>query len=524
VPVALSAQLAALSNRPAIDLAGAAAGSLHPALLLTAAAPDLFGAGGAMADYWGPPSFAWPGTGLFLAQNMGVLYAGAVPLALVLAFGIARGLAWAAEVRFYAVAAALVLLYALGGYTPAFRVFHAVVPGVDLFRRPADATFVLGALGAIVAGYLFQRVLRGTVPAASRARRVFEAAFVAAAPAGGLALAVAFGRVAQAAPALIAAGLSLAGAGAALWLAGRASARRPIAAVAVVLAVTVADLARNNRPNGATGLPPASYEALRPDTTDETIAIAKAALAAAAAPDRRDRVELVGLGFHWPNASLVHGLDNTLGYNPLRLKDYSDALGAGDTVAVADQRRFSPLFPSYRSTLADLLGLRLIATGVPVEAIDPALRPGDLRLLARTPQAYVYENPRALPRVLFATDWRQADFRSLIRDGGFPDIDPRRTVLLEAAPAFAPVADAAGTVRIAAYRNADVVVDVEAGGPGFVVLNDVWHPWWRAEVDGHPVPLLRANVLFRAVAVAPGRHTVRFSFRPFAGLVAAIAP
>ena len=52
-----------------------------------------------------------------------------------------------------------------------------------------------------------------------------------------------------------------------------------------------------------------------------------------------------------------------------------------------------------------------------------------------------------------------------------------------------------------------------------VVLNDVWHHWWQVEIDGKPAELLRANVLFRAVAVPPGRSTVRFVFRPFAGAV-----
>jgi len=46
------------------------------------------------------------------------------------------------------------------------------------------------------------------------------------------------------------------------------------------------------------------------------------------------------------------------------------------------------------------------------------------------------------------------------------------------------------------------------------VLNDLWHPWWVATIDRAPAPLLRANVLFRAVRVPPGRHVVRFSFQP----------
>ena len=42
-----------------------------------------------------------------------------------------------------------------------------------------------------------------------------------------------------------------------------------------------------------------------------------------------DRVELLGMGFEWPNAGMVHGFDHTLGYNPLRLADFTRAVGAG---------------------------------------------------------------------------------------------------------------------------------------------------------------------------------------------------
>ena len=179
------------------------------------------------------------------------------------------------------------------------------------------------------------------------------------------------------------------------------------------------------------------------------------------------------------------------------------------------------MFPSYRSTLADLLGLRLIATGVPVERIDPNLRSGDLKLLAETSSGYVYENPRAGPRVSFASEARPADFAALVRDGNWPDVDFGHTVLV---PADAPrhevtaaPATATGAVRIVSYRNSEVVVEVDAAAPGYVVLYDPWHPWWFATVDGRDAPVIRANVLFRTVPVPAGRHTVRFHFRPLAG-------
>ena len=56
------------------------------------------------------------------------------------------------------------LLYAFGWYTPIFRLMFDVLPGVDLFRRPADATFIIGFLIAVIGGYLVHRVVSGTAP------------------------------------------------------------------------------------------------------------------------------------------------------------------------------------------------------------------------------------------------------------------------------------------------------------------------------------------------------------------------
>ena len=161
---------------------------------------------------------------------------------------------------------------------------------------------------------------------------------------------------------------------------------------------------------------------------------------------------------------MIHGCEHVFGHNPLRLKGFYEATKVGDTVAAPGQRPFSPLYPSYRSTFADLFGLRLIATGVPVEQIDKTLKPGDLNFVARTKDAYVYENPRALPRVLLVGDWQVADFAKLIANGWPADVDPARTVLLEKAPRAAPLTmfEAAGTARLVRYANTEVVVEVDS--------------------------------------------------------------
>jgi len=513
IPIMLTALFAGDSNRPAIDYLGAGRGSLHPALLLTLVAPDMFGAAGRMEDYWGPPSFAWQHTGLFVAQNMGVLYLGALPL-LLFALAALRGDLWQREIRFFTCAAGLALLYALGWYTPVFKVLYELVPGVQLFRRPADAAFLVGGLGAILAGYGAHRLF--SAPGSGFDARTIRsvAGMLAAACSIALLLAVWLERTPKLVLPLALAGAAFAAAAVALRLVRPLISAKPALAAALLSGVCTLDLAYNNGPSTSSALPAGTYDVLEPRTRNATIGILKNLVVEN--DRRRDRIELVGLGFHWPNASLTHNLENTLGYNPLRLALYSKAVGAEDHVGLPEQRKFSPLFPSYRSTLADLLGLRFIASGIPIEEIDHGLRSGDLTLISRTSDGYIYENPRAADRVRFATQAEAADFARLLRDGQWPAVDLSSTVLLEGAVA-AQGQRRRGQVSIVSYQNTEVKLEVDSPDGGWAVLNDVWHPWWYVDLDGKPAQLLRANVLFRAVAVPPGHHEVRFTFRPVQG-------
>ena len=515
-PLLLTALLAEGSNRPVIDLEGAGRGSLHPALLITAIIPQLFGAAFRMEDYWGPPSFAWNDTGLYIAQNMGQIYIGILPV-LLIASATLRGQLWAREIRFFVVALAITMLYALGWYTPVFQVIYALAPGVSLYRRPADATFLIGALGAVLAGYATHRLFKRPWEKMPAKAWMAVAGVLLAAALTAVILAVRSDRLALLPYPMVASTIAIAMSCGALIAAQSRMALEPWAAAIILAGVTTADIAWNNGPSSSSALPPALYEVLDPATKNPVIGTLKAYVEAGRSTTRRDRIELLGLGFHWPNASLTHGLENTLGYNPVRLKLYSDATGAGDNIGAPEERKFTPLLPSYRSMLVDMLGLRYVAAGAPLETIDPKLKPGDWQLIAQTGGAWIYENPRALPRISFAHRSIGTDFGALLATGSWPAFDPATTVLLEPGRSAYFSGSGAATVAMAHYGHTAVEVEADSATGGYVVLNDLWHPWWFAEIDGQPAKIERANVLFRAVEVASGKHHVTFTFRPLQG-------
>ena len=510
------------ASRSAIPFKYVGAGSLHPLSLLTAFVTDLFGANDPAVPYWGLGSNSWEASSWGLAQNMSQVYTGLLPMLALLAFGLSKQRLWRGEIRFFTIALGFSVVYALGTYTPLFRVFYEIMPGVPQFRRPADATFFIGTFMAIVGGYCLHVFLTEDEQRSSR-RYLWLAGALAAIMCLALTVAVAMDEVAVVVKPILIASAFAAAACAVLFGLGRMRYASPAASILLVASLMVADLGINNRTNESTGLASGKYAAILPNSNNETVAFLRSKLVPTPT-DRRDRAALLGIGFDWPNAGMTHGFDHVFGYNPLRLRQIDEALGTGDTIAAPDQVRFTPLMPSYRSTMADMLGLRYIVSPMPIEKMDKSLKPGDLTPLGKTAEGFLYENPAALPRVLFVSDSRLVDFAALTKTGRWPgNFDPRSTVLLETRPARidTPPASAAHSgppaARLLSYRNTQIDVEVDADKAGFLVLNDVWHPWWFAQVDGKDAPILRANVLFRAVPVAAGRHRVRFTFKPLAG-------
>lgn len=517
IPTLMVLTFADGSNRAHIDLKEASLGSLHPSNLLTFVIANLFGTIGPNEAYWGAPSHHWPYiVKSYIARNMANFYMGALPLIGMIAWFASKA-AYSRRIVILTILFAAMVAYALGGYTPVFSALYYLLPGSDLFRRPADATFLVGALGALLAGFGLDALLRNIAPALSRRVWLILSSLLVIAFAGGVGMANWLGKLPQATPDILVALLTFAASALALGYGLGHARTRPLRVAALLALCLTADLAWNIRPNDSTGLAPAVYSELRPDSPNETLDLIKKHVVRDGT--RRDRIELAGLGFEWPNLGLVHQLENTLGYNPLRLAQYAAASGARDHVAGWEQRKFSPLFTGYRSPFANLLGLRFIATGVPIEQIDPKLAENPLPLVAKTADGFVYENPDALPRVMVVPEAQPLDQDTLIRTGAWPSTDLRRIVFIEPSAIPLPRRARGGTAQMTLYENTRVEIEVSTVRGGVLLLNDIWHPWWFAEIDGMPAKILRANGVFRAIVLPDGAKKVVFTFEPLRGLV-----
>lgn len=132
----------------------------------------------------------------------------------------------------------------------------------------------------------------------------------------------------------------------------------------------------------------------------------------------------------------------------------------------------------------------------------------------------IYENLDALPRAYVVHRAQAAAddeaTLALLRD---PSFDPATGVVLaaqESPPELWPGSQAGGEerVRITRYEPERVAVEADLAQEGYLVLSDTFYPGWRVRVDGEEGRIYRANLLFRAVHLPAGHHTVEFWFRP----------
>jgi hypothetical protein len=517
VPVLLTLQFAALSNRPEIPLDDALKGSLYPATLAQLMVADIFGS---HAQYFGPGWQTIPDLA-YTDDSFNYIFVGSIPILLLLWFGFAGGGAFRRGSRWVTAVLVAALLYALGRYTPAFSWAFEWVPGIDEFRRPVDANFVFVAALALLAGHLLADYVRAGMP---RQRLTANLA------AGGCALAmlglgilflersghIGFGlfEIVKTAPLPI---------GVIAMIASARTPRARTVVAAIVAMLAVADLMWWNVAFRLNAQSRSEYAALdHPDLADtEVLNVLDRAIDERRKAGERPRIEVVGLGGPWQNLAMVRGFEATNGYNPLRIGAYDRLVSPGEANWLIGMREFPPSFDSYDCALARALGLEFVVLDRPIEEVPHLARRPVADLLMPGPKAWIYRLRDPSPRIEFTRRIEVADTDATGAGGQLrASPSPDRVLIDDETPPLhrydlTAGSISAGRARMVAWRPDRVEIETDSMLGGLLALHDIWYPGWVAEIDGVRAPILRADVLFRALETPPGQHRVIFRFAPF---------
>lgn len=520
LPLLLTLQFAALSNRPEVQLEASLEASLYPANLASLAVANIFGSLESTLDYWGPNYDTLPAVGA-TDRSFNYLFIGLASTTVLLWFGVVGGRLLRRGSRLMTGVLVVAMLYTLGRYSPLYSLSFEYVPGIHLFRRPIDGAFIVIAALALLAGRLLADYVREGIPRVP----AWRVAAVAAAALGIVAWAVAFSEkshrgwsslieVLKVVPIAVLVILLLARA--------RTGQARSMAAMGIA-AIAAGELVWFNTASSLNAEKPGYYAVLQEPKGDDAqaLAILKREIKARHAQGQRPRIEVVGVSGSWQNLAMVQGLEATNGYNPLRLGGYDRLVSPGETTYLVDQRLFPASFDGYDCALARELGLEYVVLGRPVEEVPHLARRPVADVLLAGPRVWIYRLQGMRPRVKFTARVVIVDSEAQTKSGRF-HVDPGKDqALIDGSTVplrrywLAGAGGEPSRTRIVSWDNNRVEVEVVTAQPGILVLNDLYYPGWTAEVDGQPTRILRTNVLFRGVEIAEGRHVVVFRFRPF---------
>jgi hypothetical protein len=127
---------------------------------------------------------------------------------------------------------------------------------------------------------------------------------------------------------------------------------------------------------------------------------------------------------------------------------------------------------------------------------------------------HVYRVPRPLPPVSAVAGVRVATgldrYKSLVD----PTLDPEATVILAAGEPRRAPDDFQWDVEVTEERPDRLRLRSVTSHPALLLVPEGYDEGWKATVDEEAVPVLRANLAFRAVPVPAGAHDVALVYRP----------
>jgi hypothetical protein len=219
-----------------------------------------------------------------------------------------------------------------------------------------------------------------------------------------------------------------------------------------------------------------------------------------------------------PSKNMLYGIQDTGMYSPFVMKRYFETVGllgnVNDSTYAASPE---PDFVTARLPLLSSLNVSHVLSFR--ELNHPQLR---LLFHDAQSQSYLYENAGNVKPAYFVNRVQlYPDWASLKADYMKASFDPQAALLLEHSelskiPDFKPEPEnIPAQIQLLAQSEDSSSWEVSAGAPGFFVIPNTMFEGWRAELNGKEVPVLKAYGIFQAVYLpGKGLHQIRFDYHP----------
>jgi hypothetical protein len=400
--------------------------------------------------------------------------------------------------------AVLFLLVSLGGGTPFYRLWYAIVPYVSKTRAPGMALYVVALAVSGLAALGVERLERG------EGKRAMQIALGAAAFVALLAVSGVFGSMADgiaramqrdasaAQPGIRSGALGSAiglGLVAALALAFHLGRIRPPAFATLLVLLVGADLYWAGRSFWQWSRP--EQEMFRSDPIVERLRLTPK-------PYR-----VLDSGIYPGDLLMRHEVPLVLGYSGVELGAYDELLGGRN-----EWRYLRSSINLWR-----LLAIRYVVLP------DSTSLPGYHRVLgpvttATDRVAYLYEADTVPPYARVVPAAAKGDTGEIIPTLIDPRLDYGRVVLFDRNEAVNPLpflempAPSPSRAIVTQWAPGRIAITLDPAPPAgsYVLIAENWYPGWHATVDGQAAPVLRGDHTFLTVPVTAGSKRVELTF------------
>jgi hypothetical protein len=148
--------------------------------------------------------------------------------------------------------------------------------------------------------------------------------------------------------------------------------------------------------------------------------------------------------------------------------------------------------------------------------VKPLPNDSALALIVDSP-IWIYRNKDVVPRAYIARSVATLPNDSTILHRLSEDLPESRAAYFTPDQSISSIQSSSGaddSVRFISEWSDEIELESTSADSSYLVLSDTYYPGWVAQYDGKDVPVLRCNYAMRAIRIPPGKHKIKFMFRP----------